>query len=103
MTLITLCPVDGRWRSYGEGDDGSLRLLLLLLLWRDPTACHHGPGGSSTLLTPYACGWGGGGAMFPESSVVDPEPYVLGLPDPHLDPLVKWTDPAPDPSIIKQN
>jgi hypothetical protein len=26
----------------------------------------------------------------------------LGLPDLHLDPLVTITDPAPDPSIIKQ-
>ncbi len=26
----------------------------------------------------------------------------LGLPDPHPDPLVTCTDPAPDPSIIKQ-
>ncbi len=28
---------------------------------------------------------------------------LLGLPDPHQDPFVKSTDPAPDPSIIKQN
>jgi hypothetical protein len=27
----------------------------------------------------------------------------LGLPDPHPDRLVTSTDPAPDPSIIKQN
>jgi hypothetical protein len=27
----------------------------------------------------------------------------LGLPDPHPDPIVTSTDPAPDPSIIKQN
>ncbi len=33
-------------------------------------------------------------------SIADPGPYVLGLPD--LDPLVKGTDPDPDPSIIKQ-
>jgi hypothetical protein len=26
----------------------------------------------------------------------------LGLPDPHPDQLVTSTDPAPDPSIIKQ-
>ncbi len=26
----------------------------------------------------------------------------LGLPNPHPDPLVTSTDPAPDPSIIKQ-
>jgi hypothetical protein len=26
----------------------------------------------------------------------------LGFPDPHPDTLVKSTDPAPDPSIIKQ-
>jgi hypothetical protein len=26
----------------------------------------------------------------------------LGLPDPHPDPLVTSTDPAPNPSIIKQ-
>jgi hypothetical protein len=31
--------------------------------------------------------------------VVDPDPYVLGLPDPNL--LVRGTDPGP--SIIKQN
>ncbi len=38
------------------------------------------------------------------SSVADPDlnpdPYVLGLPDP--DPLVWDTDPDPDPSIIKE-
>jgi hypothetical protein len=27
-----------------------------------------------------------------------PDPYVLGLPD----PLVRSTDPDPDPSIVKQ-
>jgi hypothetical protein len=27
---------------------------------------------------------------------------ILGLPNPHPDPLVTSTDPAPDPSIIKQ-
>ncbi len=27
----------------------------------------------------------------------------LGLPDPHLDPLVTSTDPAPDPSIISKS
>ncbi len=32
-------------------------------------------------------------------SVADPDPYVLGLPDP--DPSVKGTDPDPEP-IIKQ-
>ncbi len=32
------------------------------------------------------------------SSVADPDPYVLGLPDP--DPLVRCTDS--DPSIIQQ-
>jgi hypothetical protein len=31
--------------------------------------------------------------------VADPDPYVLGLPDPDL--LVRGTDPCP--SIIKQN
>ncbi len=31
-----------------------------------------------------------------------PDPYVFGPPDPHPDPLVTSTDPAPDPSIIKQ-
>ncbi len=31
-----------------------------------------------------------------------PDPYVFGLPDPFSDPLVTKTDPAPDPSIIKQ-
>ncbi len=30
-----------------------------------------------------------------KSCVVDP--YFLGLPDPHPDPLVTSTDPAPDP------
>jgi hypothetical protein len=38
------------------------------------------------------------------TSVVDPEPYVFGLPDP--DPFVRGKDLdqdlAPDPSIIKQ-
>jgi hypothetical protein len=34
------------------------------------------------------------------SSVADPDPDVLGLPDP--DPLVRGTDPALDPSTIKQ-
>jgi hypothetical protein len=29
-------------------------------------------------------------------SVVDPDPYVLGILDPHPDPLVTSTDPAPD-------
>ncbi len=29
-------------------------------------------------------------------SVADPDPYVFGPPDP--DPLVRGTDPAPDPS-----
>ncbi len=33
-------------------------------------------------------------------SVTDPDPYVLGLPDP--DPLVTSADPDPDPSIITQ-
>jgi hypothetical protein len=35
-------------------------------------------------------------------SVADPDsdPYVLGFPDP--DRLVTNTEPAPDPSIIKQ-
>jgi hypothetical protein len=28
------------------------------------------------------------------SSVLDPDPYVLGLPDPHPDPLVTSTDPS---------
>ncbi len=37
-----------------------------------------------------------------KNSVVDPDPYVFGLPDLHPDPLVTSTDPAPDPSIIKQ-
>jgi hypothetical protein len=32
---------------------------------------------------------------FPESSVVDPDLYVLGLADPDLDPLVRSTDPEP--------
>jgi hypothetical protein len=31
-----------------------------------------------------------------------PYPYVLGLLDQDLDPLVRGMDPAPDPSIIKQ-
>ena len=42
---------------------------------------------------------------FVEISVADPDlsdPYVLGLPDPDPDPLVRWLDPDPDPSIIKQ-
>jgi hypothetical protein len=30
----------------------------------------------------------------------NPDPHVLGLPDP--DPLVRGMDPDPDPSIIKQ-
>jgi hypothetical protein len=34
---------------------------------------------------------------------LDPDPYVLGLPDPDPDPLVTRTDPALDPSIIKRN
>ncbi len=34
------------------------------------------------------------------SSVADPDLCVSGLPDP--DPLVRGTDPVPDPSIIKQ-
>ncbi len=36
------------------------------------------------------------------TSVADPDPYDLGLPD--TDPFVRGTDPAPDPdpSIIKQ-
>ncbi len=33
-------------------------------------------------------------------SVADPDRHVLGLPDP--DPLVRGTDPAPDPPIFKQ-
>jgi hypothetical protein len=40
------------------------------------------------------------------SSVAVPypsDPYVLGLLDPVPDPLVRGMDPAPDPSIIKQN
>ncbi len=49
----------------------------------------------------YLCVW---------TSVGDPDPYVLNLPDPHQDPLVTSMDPAPeaapdpapDPSIIKQ-
>jgi hypothetical protein len=32
-----------------------------------------------------------------KKSVVDPDPYVLGPPDPHPDPLVTITDPTPDP------
>ncbi len=33
----------------------------------------------------------------------DPEdPYALGLLNPDPDPLVRGTDPAPDPSLIKQ-
>jgi hypothetical protein len=38
-------------------------------------------------------------------SVVDPDPYMicrLLCPLGHPDPLVTRTDPAPDPSIIKQ-
>jgi hypothetical protein len=34
----------------------------------------------------------------PSAIVADPNPYVLGLPDP--DP--RHTDPASDPSIVKQ-
>jgi hypothetical protein len=38
--------------------------------------------------------------------VADPDPHVLGLPDPDLDPLVRGMDPDPaldpDPSIIMQ-
>ncbi len=35
------------------------------------------------------------------SSVPDPlDPYVLGLLDPHPDPLVTSLDPAPDPSLF---
>ncbi len=34
------------------------------------------------------------------TSVTDPDPYVLGRLDLH--PLVRGTDPDPDPSIIKQ-
>ncbi len=38
-------------------------------------------------------------------SVADPDPsdpYVLSLLDPDLNPLIRGTDPDPDPSIIKQ-
>ncbi len=38
--------------------------------------------------------------VYMHSSVVDP--YDLGLPDPHPDPLVTSTDTAPDPSILKE-
>jgi hypothetical protein len=37
-----------------------------------------------------------------DSSVGDPDSYVFGLQDPHPDPLVTSTDPAPDPSIFNQ-
>ncbi len=38
--------------------------------------------------------------VYVKSSVADPDPDVLGLPDP--DPLLRGTDPALDPSTIKQ-
>ncbi len=35
---------------------------------------------------------------------LDPsDPYVFGPPGSELDPLVRDTDPYPDPSIIEQN
>ncbi len=40
------------------------------------------------------------------ASVVDPDsqvPYVFGPPGPDPDPLVRCTDPAPVPSVIKKN
>jgi hypothetical protein len=37
---------------------------------------------------------------FMKISVADPDPHVLGLPDPDLNPLVRGMDPDPDPSII---
>jgi hypothetical protein len=37
---------------------------------------------------------------FPVIIAADPDTYFLGLLDP--DPLVRGTDPDPDPSIIKQ-
>ncbi len=40
------------------------------------------------------------GKIYVKSSVADPDPDVLGLPDP--DPLVRGTDPATNPSTIKQ-
>jgi hypothetical protein len=45
-------------------------------------------------------------SKMPATSVGNPDTYVLGLLDPHPDPLVRGTDLAPDPdldpSIIKQ-
>ncbi len=42
---------------------------------------------------------GTGTVYLASGNIADLDTYVLGLPDP--DPLVRGTDPAPDPSIFK--
>jgi hypothetical protein len=53
--------------------------------------------------------WAGPGYSVPDPNPDPPDqdppdPHFLGLPDPDLDPLVRYMDPDsdPDPSIIKQ-
>ncbi len=41
--------------------------------------------------------------MFILTSVPDSDPYVLGLLDPHPDPLFRWTDPSINKQKIKKN